>query len=245
MPLGLTQSATAVGAGITASFLASGGTAPYTYAVLPGGAGGSIDSDGIYTAPAVVPTDPATQYDTIQVTDDDAATATAPILVGTPLLLFCEVIQREMGLSNGRVYLWDQKLNQPADSGLYIAVAVVNCKPFANVNRQSSSGTQSEQFVSMLALLDINIISRSAAARDRKEEIILALNSIYAQQQQEANSFYIAKLSPLAGFVNLSEVDGAAIPYRYKISVNIQYAYKKTSALQYFENFTDTIYTDT
>jgi GGDEF domain-containing protein len=165
--------------------------------------------------------------------------------VGTPLLLFCEVIQREMGLSNGRVYLWDQKLNQPTDSGLYIAVAVVNCKPFANVNRQSTSGTQSEQFVSMLALLDINIISRSAAARDRKEEIILALNSIYAQQQQEANSFYIAKLSPLAGFVNLSEVDGAAIPYRYKISVNIQYAYKKTSALQYFENFTDTIYTDT
>lgn len=244
MTLALTQSATAIGAGITASFLATGGTGPFTYAVLPDGAGGSVDSDGIYTAPAVVPTDPSIQYATIEVTDSVAATATAQILIGTPLLLFCEVLQRELGLSNGRVYLWDQKLMQPTDSGLYVAVSVPSCKPFANINRQSTSGTDSEQFISMLAMLDIDIISRGPAARDRKEEVILAFNSIYAQQQQEANSFYIAKLPPGSRFLNLSMVDGAAIPYRYRISINMQYAFKKTSALPYFSNFTDTVYTE-
>lgn len=244
MPLSLTQSLTAIGPGLTASFLANGGTGPYTYAVLPDGAGGTIDSDGLYTGPAVAPTDPATVYATIQVTDNVLATATAQILIGLPLLLFCEVLQRELGLANGRVYLWDQKLMQPTDSGLYVAVSVPSAKPFSNVNRQSTNGLNSEQFVSMLATLDIDIISRGPAARDRKEEVILAFNSIYAQQQQEANSFYIAKLPPGSRFLNLSNVDGAAIPYRYRISINIQYAFKKTSALPYFSTFTDTVDTD-
>ncbi len=209
-----------------------------------GGAGGTIDStSGIYTAPTVVSSDPAKLYDTIQVTDYAAATATAQILVGTPLLLFCEVIQQELGLANGRVYLWDQKIMQPSDSGLYIAVSVPGCRPFANVNRQAVNGIDAEQFVSMLATADIDIISRGPSARDRKEEVILALNSTYAQQQQEANSFYIGKLPPGSRFINLSEVDGAAIPYRYRISVNLQYAVSKTKAVPYFGTFADpTVY---
>lgn len=89
----------------------------------------------------------------------------------------------------------------------------------------------------MLATLDIDIISRGPEARDRKEEIILALNSIYAQSQQEGNSFYIGKLPPSARFVNLSNIDGAAIPYRFRISVNLQYAFVKSKAIDYFDTF--------
>lgn len=246
MALALAQTKTAVAVNLTASFLASGGTAPYVYAVLPGGAGGTINSSsGVYTAPSAVSSDPATVSDTIQVTDAAAATATAQISVGTPLLLFCEVLQREMGLANGRVYLWDQKLMQPTDSGLYVAVSVPHCKPFSNVNRQLSDGVNVEQIVNMGAKLDIDIISRGPSARDRKEEVILAFNSTYAQQQQEANSFYIGKLPPSSAFINLSEVDGAAIPYRYRISVNLQYAVRKVKALQYFDDISEpTIYTD-
>lgn len=242
MTLTLTQTATAVGPGIQASFLGIGGTEPYVYSVVTGGAGGTVDaSTGIYVAPATVQSDPAKLYDTVMVTDDDAATATTQILVGTPLLLFCEVLQQELGLAAGRVYLWDQKLMQPTDSGLYVAVSVPSCKPFANVNRNVNG--DAEQFVSMQATVDIDIISRSSAARDRKEDVILALNSIYAQKQQEANSFYIAKL-PGSRFLNISDVDGAAIPYRYRISIAMQYFYKKTKAADYFDGFEVTPYTD-
>ncbi len=241
MALVLAQSATAVAVNITASFLASGGSAPYLYSVLPGGAGGTIDpSSGVYTAPAVVSSDPAALYDTVQVDDYAAATATAQILVGTPLLLFCEVLQREMGLANGRVYLWDQKLMQPTDSGLYIAVSVPSCKPFANINRPSSSGggMVAQQSVNMQATANVDIISRGPAARDRKEEVILAFGSNYAQTQQEANSFYIARLPSSGRFLNLSDVDGAAIPYRYRIPINLLYAVSKTKAIQSFNDFT-------
>lgn len=235
--LALTQSATAVAVNITSSFLGVGGVAPYSYAVLDGGAAGTIDpSTGVYTAPSTLSPNPKQLYDTVQVTDADANFATSTILVGTPLLLFCEILEKGLGLAPGRTYLWDQKINQPTDYDLYIAVSVPSCKPFGNVNRQSANGASQEQFVAMQATADIDIISRGPAARDRKEEVILALNSIYAQQQQEANSFYIGKLPPSGRFVNLSQIDGAAIPYRYRISVNLQYAVAKTTAAPYFDN---------
>src|SRR4051812_24524825 len=112
MSLTLRASKSALGPGLTASFLGSGGTEPYTYSVLPDGAGGTINSStGLYTAPAAVNGDPRLSTDTIMVTDSLAATATLPILVTDPLGLFCEVIQRELALADGRVYLWDQKIN--------------------------------------------------------------------------------------------------------------------------------------
>lgn len=243
MSLTLAQSFTAVGPGIFSSFGASGGTAPYTYAVLPGGAGGTINSSsGAYTAPATVPTQAAQQFDTIQVTDSTTPTpltVTSQILIGDPLLLFCDVIQNQLGLANGRVYLWDQKIFQPTDAGLYVAVSTLSCKAFGNNNSHVSSGggLNSGQSVNMFALLQVDIISRDNSARLRKEEVLLALLSDYAQKQQEANSFYISKLPPGAQFSNLSAADGAAIPYRFVISVGIQYVFTKVQAVPFIDTF--------
>ncbi len=216
---------------LTLPFHGFGGTEPYVYSVQAGGVGGTIDPDtGIYTSPAGFGTD------TIVVTDADAATATAPVLVGTPLLLLCDILQSELGLANGRVYIWDQKINKPADNDLWIAVSELTCKPFGNSNRLLSNG-DAEQSTNFLTTASIDIISRGPAARERKEEVILALNSVYAEQQQELNGFYLAT-QPTA-FVNLSEVDGAAIPYRFNISVGIQYSFKKTKAVAYYDDFAD------
>lgn len=241
MSLALTQTFTAVAPRISSSFLAVGGNSPYTYEVLPGGAGGSINSStGLYTAPNQFNSDPSKAYDTIRVTDATSATTTSKILVGSPLLLFCDVLQHELGLANGRVYLWDQKIFQPTDDGLYIAVSVLSCKAFGNdIKADPTLGWSNPiQSINMLATLDVDIISRGPDARDRKEEVVLAFNSLYAQSQQEANSFYIGKLPPGARFVNLSEIDGAAIPYRFKISVNLQYmVVKQKSTSDYYDTF--------
>lgn len=249
MSLSLVQTLSAVGPGITSSFLASGGTAPYTYVVrstpwqttqgqfFP--AGGSINSSsGLYTAPAAFPVNANAQYDQILVTDSSTPTpltAQASIMVGDPLLLFCDVIQQGLGLSTGRVYLWDQKMPMPTDSGLYVAVSVLTCKAFGNNNSHSSSGggLNSNQSVNMASTLQVDIISRDNSARLQKEGVLLALNSDYSEQQQNANNFYIGKLPPGAQFNNLSSQDGAAIPYRFVISVQIQYLYTATKAVGY------------
>lgn len=243
----LAQTKTAVAVNITSSFAASGGTEPYTYSVLPNGAGGTIDPlTGKYTAPSTVPTDPKKLFDTIQVVDAVAEEATSQIMVGDPLLLLCEIIQKELGLANGRVFIWDQKIFQPHDHDLYIAVSEAMAKPFSNnVEKDATDGwSKPIQSANMMATIDLDILSRGPAARVRKEEVILALNSLYAQAQQETNSFYIGKLPAGSKFINLSMIDGAAIPYRYRISVNLQYAVVRQKDFDYYDEF-EPVETDT
>ncbi len=243
MTLTLSQSATATAVNLTVGFLGVGGTGPYTYAVLSGGAGGTINaSTGVYTAPAAISSaSPAQLYDTVQVTDSTTPTpltATAQVLVGTPLLLVCDILQNQLALDSNHIYLWEQKIFEPTDHGLYVAVSVPSCRPFGNVNYyQSGSGLTSCQYVAMSARLDFDIISRGPDARDRKEQVLLALYSTYSLQQQDACSFSLGRLPPGVGFINLSGIDGAAIPYRYKISCNMTYAVQQQTAADYFNSF--------
>lgn len=218
----------------------AGGVEPYVYSVVPGGAGGTIDPDtGLYQTPLTMNANPKLTTDILKVTDDDGDTATYPILVTNPLGLFCEILQQELGLAAGRVYLWNQKIMQPTDSGLYIAVSVLTCKPFANTVKPDGSGAGMDavQSINMLATVSIDAISRGPEALNRKEEILLALAGLYSQSQQELNSFNIGKLPPGGQFVNLSNIDGEAIPYRFNISVNMQYFVRKVKAVPYYDDF--------
>lgn len=250
MSVTLTSAAPAISPALRVNFAGHGGTPPYTYSVLPNGAGGTINpSTGWYTAPAVVNDDPAKQSDIVRVTDSAMSPATAdlPILVGDALTLFMQILKQEMGLAGDRVRLYNQKIFKPTDAGLSIAVGVISCKPFGNTNRFAGAeyDAAAEQSVNMLATLSINAISRDLSALRRKEEIIMALASQYAETQQERNSFYIGRLPVGGQFVNLSEIDGAAIPYRFQLAVNIQYFARKTQAVPYFDTFqTPTVLTD-
>lgn len=218
---------------------ATGGTAPYVYSVIPGGAGGTIDPvSGVYTSPN------NTGIDTVEVTDSLGATATGDIAVNYPLSLVADIIQTAMGLGQGQVYLWDQKINIPKDSRLYIAVSQLTCRPFGNHVSYNGSGSMliAIQAVNMYAQVTIDILSRGPDARDRKEQVLLALSSPYAQQQMELNSFYVAPLS--TAFVNLSQIDGAAIPMRYQITVGLQYFSQLITNPPYYDSFTPPTVTD-
>lgn len=233
MSLTILQNAESIApGGQVVPFSGSGGTAPYVYSVLAGGAGGTINaSTGYYTSPTI------TGVDTVRVTDSLAATADTTISIRSFLELVCDIIQTEMSLSSDQVYLWDQKFDIPKDSRLYVAVGILSCKPFSNTNQVVDGvSIQSTNFSSMVS---IDIMSRGASARDRKEEVIMALNSTYAEQQQELNSFRVFPLP--VGFVNLSEIDGAAIPYRFNITVAMQYFVTKQTAIDYYDDFSDVV----
>lgn len=232
MSLSLLSSSLAISPLNTSSFVGTGGTEPYVYSVAPGGVGGSINaSTGIYTAPA------AYGSDVIIVTDDDASTAQLSILVGHPYELLCDIIRREMSLSAERVYIYNQKIKEPIDQGIYIVLQILNEKPFGNINRgvDSESGFNSSQAVNTMAQVSIDIKSRSLDALYRKNEIIMALKSDYSARQQQANAFYFGKLP--TSFVNLSQLDASAIPYRFNITVQMQYAERKLKAVDYYDNF--------
>lgn len=240
MSLALLQNLTAIAPKVQTPFSATGGTPPYTFSVLPGGAGGTIDpSSGLYTAPQAVNNgpDPALSQDTIQVTDSLAAQAQAVINVCSPLMLVRDIIVSEMGLSDDQAWLYQQKFDVPSDSRLYVSIGVLSNKPFGKSTRTGADGESADQSANWAATLSIDIFSRSTEALNRKEELILALNSLYAQTQQEANGFYIAKL-PTA-FVNVTDEEGSALVYHFNMSLVVQYSVTKSKPVAYYDDFPD------
>ena len=119
-------------------------------------------------------------------------------------------------------------------------MSVVNEKAYGQSNAHdggSSDGSPltSVQSVNVMARVGIDILSRGTSARDMKDQVLLALNSDYAEAQMGLNSFFLGK-GPTS-FVNLSQVDGAAIPYRFHIELNVQYAVTKSTLVPYFDTF--------
>jgi hypothetical protein len=227
----LTSNAKSISQNNSTYFLASGGVAPYGYSIVAGGvAGSSINpSSGLYTSGS------GFGVDIIRAIDSSVVPVVVdlPISILSPIEILCDILQTEMSLGSDQIWLWDQKEDIPTDSRIYVVVGILTCKPFANTNY--FDGTNSIQSTNFSATISIDIFSRSIEALSRKEEIVMALNSNYSQKQQEANSFYIAKLS--SSFVNISYQEGVSMLYRFNISVNMQYSVKKVSAPEYYDTF--------
>lgn len=152
----------------------------------------------------------------------------------------CGVIQNQMGLTNEQVWIYDQKRDVPNQTKLWVVVRFLTGKPFGNVSRVDG-GVESQE-LHMNAVYTVDIFSRDVSALARKDEIIMAFGSQYAQRQQEIFSFKIARL-PLA-FTDLSLVEGAAIPYRFSINLQVQYTQSKEQTVDYYDIFSDTLTTE-
>lgn len=227
---------TALAPNMKATFEGAGGVAPYTYSLADGGPGGSINEDGLYTAPVSIPSDITRIYETIYVSDSANAFAQAQVLITNHFGLLCEIIQKELNLSSNRVFMWNQKILEPKDSGLYIMLSMISQKVFGNSLSYDSSGN-AIQTVNMRSMIGVNIKSRSNEAERRKEEVLFALSSHYSRQQQERNNFHIAPVT--SNITNLSEIDGSAIPYRYHFDLNMIYGVMRIKESEYYENYQD------
>jgi len=246
MSLALTQNKTAIGVNRQVSFLATGGTSPYVYSVNAGGPGGTINSaSGLYTAPGTIPVTGTgvNQIDTITVTDNVGATASAQIIVGQALDLLLDILQTVLGLADDHCFFWDQKIFQPTDNGLYLVLSNPDTRVYSNVSEAAGTPVgqggpgwdQVSQWCNVNALIDVNIISRDNSALYRKEEVVLALASSYSETQQEGNGLLIGAVTK--GIRDLSGIDGADIPYRFQFEFQMQYAFQMTKAGEYYNSF--------
>lgn len=210
--------------------LATGGTGPYIYSIVSGG--GSVNATtGLFTAPNA----PAKVI--LKAVDSLAVEATVTIEVMTPIKLFADVIKTFMGLADDQVYLYNQKFKIPPDDRLYIAIKYPEAKPYANNTKYDGSGAGlvAQQTTHFNATIMVDIMSKSTAALERKEEVVLALTSDYSKRQQQLNAFAIARMPQRV--VALNELEGDAIPYRFNLSVGLQYAFRKLSNTAYIDNF--------
>jgi hypothetical protein len=98
------------------AFSATGGIPPYSYSVLTGGAGGTVNSvSGLYTAPAVAGSD------TVRVTDAASHTSDAPVTVYFPLT----IVPTDATVQVNQTYSFDASGGVPGTGYVYSQVSGV------------------------------------------------------------------------------------------------------------------------
>lgn len=161
-----------------------------------------------------------------------------------PIKEICKILQRQLDLTDQQIWIYNQKRDIPNDFGVYFVVSYQGQRIIANIRKEYATeyGLMEYQSVHNLANFTVDVFSRDKRARDMRDQVIMALNSTYSQQVQEANGFQIARNS--FQVTNTSEVEGVAELNRYSISFNVTYMSESSKSIDYYDSFTRQVITE-
>lgn len=153
--------------------------------------------------------------------------------------VIADLVQEEMDLKAERVFLYNQDVDLKPDDGIYVVVGILGDKPFGTTVEHLDDptlGLVERQTVNVQEIYSILIFSKDGTARQRRHEIIFALNGLAAQQAMEKHSFRIGNLPTT--LVDVSEVEETYRLNRYSLTFNCLVAYGRDRAVEYFDDFT-------
>jgi hypothetical protein len=144
-----------------------------------------------------------------------------------PDKILADIITVFMGIDATRVVLYDENWSPPKDQGIYITIQT-DPTDITGVSQKYNKDTgANESSLSAFQRLSVNITSRDRTALQRKEEVVMALTSIYSQQQQELQQVRIFREGPI---LDLSFIEGAKALHRYQIPVKITFVKRIVTA---------------
>ncbi len=133
------------------------------------------------------------------------------------------ILASELGLRttgpSAQIMLTNERFNIPPTSDLYVAISYVDGKAIGNNNYFDGNAVIETQEVVMLYHIQIDIMSFDATARTRKEEVYLALRSLFAQAQMEINGVQVARMP--AAFVDASSLEESKMLNRYTMTIAV------------------------
>ena len=161
-----------------------------------------------------------------------------------PIKQICKILKTQLALNDNQIWIYNQKRDIPNDYGIYYVVQYVGQRIIGNTRREipTTTGLVEYQSLHSLANIALDIFSRNSIVREARDQAIMALNSTYSQQVQEANGFQIARNS--FQVTNASEVEGVAELTRYSISFNVTYMSESTKSIDYYDTFNKEVITE-
>jgi hypothetical protein len=162
-----------------------------------------------------------------------------------PSKILVDIISTEMSLDADRVLIYNNKWNLPNNPDIFVSIASGSSKIISSVTThddRGASGFYEVQTLSMREMITIDIFSANSTGRTRKEEIIMALNSTYSQQEQEKYSIKISNLPN--SFTDISQVEVSARLSRYNISFPVFSWRNKEKVVDYYETYSYEIETN-
>ena len=153
--------------------------------------------------------------------------------------MLLDIIRREMNIPDENTWIYNQRHKITSEDALYLVAFFVAANPYGNrkiyITDSVTGQLVEEQLVCVQETWQIDIRSRTQEALERKHEVLMALDSTYAVQQQEACGFQIARI-PMS-FVDMSHTEGTARLNRYVLRVPILRAYTKSKPVSYYDTF--------
>lgn len=157
-----------------------------------------------------------------------------------PIKAIAEILSKELNISPDRVFLMNSLRELPKDDGIFIVLQEATFPPFGLKKEYKTINGVYTQIQSYMTKqrITISMLSKNTEARLQKFDVNLALNSTYSQEIQEKYGFHISAVNPVS---NRSFLEETARLYRYDTEATVITAYRKESAVDYYEVFDDTI----
>lgn len=152
------------------------------------------------------------------------------------LSLIRTIMIEELCLDPNQIVIYNQKFIIPKTEGMFLYVEPKSPPiPISSRNQlvNTDYGANEEQDSNWLEEISIGIYSRDTEALYRKEEVAMALHSIFSQQVQEKNSF---KIFRNVNIIPINEIEGAARLYRFDVECRVQSWYSKIKVAEFFDS---------
>jgi hypothetical protein len=164
-----------------------------------------------------------------------------------PVKVIRDILKSELGLTDKRIMLTNSKIDIDPGPGIFIALSYLHSKAFASNNyaTPTPAGMQETQEVAMVHHIQVDIMSADESARMQKEQVIQALQSIFAQQAMDANLMNINKLP--TEIIDTSSLEETKIMNRYTMNFSLfaLHSLNKPLAGGYYDKFPVTVQDDT
>jgi len=144
------------------------------------------------------------------------------------------IIRDYMQIAPSRIVLRAQNFQAPKDEGLYVIVGLGNQQTIGSSQR-SDEETETGG-VTIAQEVTVDIVSKSRAAVERRNEAIIALRSTLAQQLMEREG---ARVFRQGGITDLTSIEASAALHRFRVSFMVHYSQSRTISERPLEQFRD------
>lgn len=159
--------------------------------------------------------------------------------------MILDILAHEMGLAKDQdIWIFNQNKKIPNDDKLYVVVGFQDATggiiSVTNTVEPTDTGMKEIQKVIAREVIQVDIASASNEALARRWEIILALRSVFSQQQQEKYGIKIFRIPQ--SFVNTSSAEGGSQFNRFTALVVCHASHYKEKVLSscegdYYDDF--------
>ena len=147
-----------------------------------------------------------------------------------------QILDEEMNMPKNRVWAYNADVDLPKDSKLFIVLHYGQRKPISNTIKYKNTPDGLEEVQSMNVCEDVivSLLSRNTEARDRAQEVHLAMNSTFARNLQAKEHIHI---SILGDVWDASFLEATSRINRFDCKIRIFKSYEKIKAVDYYDKY--------